>query len=238
MAPTVGTTSSNAIDPVREIGEICKREDIWLHVDAAMSGTAALCSEFRYILDGVELADSFCFNPHKWMFTNFDCDCFFVANRVALINTLCVLPEYLRNKETDAGTVFDYRDWHVQLGRRFRSLKLWFVIRHYGIEGLQHHVRRHVELAQEFASWIEEDPDFEIASPAPLNLVCFRHLAGDQANQQIMDCINQAGEAYLTHTRLDDRFTLRLCVGQTHTEARHVEHVWQLIKDQAAQLPA
>jgi aromatic-L-amino-acid decarboxylase len=235
VCATVGTTSSNAIDPVPEIGEICRREGIWLHVDAAMSGTAALCPEYRYILDGIELADSFCFNPHKWMFTNFDCDCFYVADRSALINTFCVLPEYLRNKETDAGTVIDYRDWHVQLGRRFRSLKLWFVIRHYGVEGLQHHIRQHVKLAQEFAGWVEEDPRFELASPAPLNLVCFRHLAGDEANQQIMEQINQDGEAYLTQTKLDDRFTLRLCIGQTNTEAEHVSKVWNLIMDQAEQ---
>ncbi len=235
VCATVGTTSSNAMDPVREIGEICQREGIWLHVDAAMSGTAALCPEYRYILDGIELADSFCFNPHKWMFTNFDCDCFYVADRSALINTFCVLPEYLRNKETDAGTVIDYRDWHIQLGRRFRSLKLWFVIRHYGVEGLQHHIRQHIQLAQEFAGWVQEDPRFELASPAPLNLVCFRHLAGDEANQQIMEQINQDGKAYLTHTKLDDRFTLRLCVGQANTEAKHVHNVWKLIKDQAEQ---
>jgi len=236
VCATVGTTSSNALDPVREIGEICSSEGIWLHVDAAMSGTAALCPEYRYILDGIELADSFCFNPHKWMFTNFDCDCFYVSDRAALINTFSVLPEYLRNKETEAGSVIDYRDWHVQLGRRFRSLKLWFVIRHYGVEGLQHHIRQHVKLAQEFAGWVAEHPQFELASPAPLNLVCFRHLAGDEANQQIMDGINQGGKAYLTHTKLDDRFTLRLCVGQTNTEARHVKQVWQLIQEEAEQL--
>ena len=236
VCATVGTTSSNALDPVRAIGEICAREGIWLHVDAAMSGTAALCPEFRYILDGLELADSFCFNPHKWMFTNFDCDCFFVADREALINTFSMLPEYLRNKETDAGTVIDYRDWHVQLGRRFRSLKLWFVIRHYGVEGLQQLVRQHVDLAQQFAGWVSDHPQFELASPAPLNLVCFRHTAGDEVTEQIMARINQSGQAYLTHTKLDERFTLRLCVGQTHTEARHVENVWRLIQDQAAQI--
>ena len=233
VCATVGTTSSNALDPVSEIAEICQREGIWLHVDAAMSGTAALCPEFRYILDGLELADSFCFNPHKWMFTNFDCDCFYVADRSALIDTFSVLPEYLRNKETDAGTVIDYRDWHVQLGRRFRSLKLWFVIRHYGIEGLQHHIRQHVRLAQEFAGWVAEHPDFELASPAPLNLVCFRHSTGDEINQQIMEQINRSGKAYLTHTKLDDQYTLRLCVGQTYTEARHVSQVWNLIKQTA-----
>ena len=238
VCATVGTTSSNALDPLVEIGEICQQEGIWMHVDAAMSGTAALCPEYRYILDGIQLADSFCFNPHKWMFTNFDCDCFYVADRAALVNTFSVLPEYLRNKETDAGSVIDYRDWHVQLGRRFRSLKLWFVIRHYGVEGLQHHIRQHINLAQQFAGWIAKHPDFELASPAPLNLVCFRHKAGDDANQQIMERINQGGEAYLTHTRLDDRLTLRLCVGQTNTQTRHVEQVWQLIKEQAGQVAA
>ncbi len=156
VSATIGTTSSNAIDPVRAIGEICREHKIWLHVDAAMSGTAALCPEFRWIHDGVELADSYCFNPHKWMFTNFDCDCFYVADRKALINTMSVLPEYLRNQATESGAVIDYRDWHIPLGRRFRALKLWFVIRHYGIEGLQHHVRRHVELAQQFASWVRQ----------------------------------------------------------------------------------
>ena len=142
VSATVGTTSSNAIDPVGKIGAICREHGIWLHVDAAMSGTAALCPEFRYLHDGLEFADSYCFNPHKWMFTNFDCDCFYVADRKALIQALSVLPEYLRNKATESGAVIDYRDWQIPLGRRFRSLKLWFVIRHYGVEGLQHHVRR------------------------------------------------------------------------------------------------
>jgi aromatic-L-amino-acid/L-tryptophan decarboxylase len=151
VCATIGTTSSNAIDPVRQIGEICQKENCWLHVDAAMAGTAMLCPEFRHLKDGVELADSYCFNPHKWMFTNFDCDVFWVANRNELINTFSILPEYLKNKATESGAVFDYRDWHVQLGRRFRSLKLWFVIRHYGIEGLQYHIRKHVEMAQNFA---------------------------------------------------------------------------------------
>ena len=132
VAATVGTTSSTAIDPLLEIGDICNKKNIWLHVDAAMAGTAALCPEFRWILNGLEKADSYCFNPHKWMFTNFDCDCFYVADRKTLIQTLSILPEYLRNQATESGAVIDYRDWHVPLGRRFRSLKLWFVIRHYG----------------------------------------------------------------------------------------------------------
>lgn len=236
VSATIGTTSSNAIDPIAEIGQICQEEDIWLHVDAAMSGTAAICPEFQYIHDGLELADSYCFNPHKWMFTNFDCDCYYVADRVALIQTLSVLPEYLRNKATESGAVIDYRDWHIPLGRRFRSLKLWFVIRHYGLEGLQHHIRLHVELAQKFSSWIEEDPNFELSAPVPLNLICFRHKDGDEFNRQLLDSLNTSGEIYLTHTSLKNRYTIRLCIGQTHTELRHVENAWQLIREHAAKL--
>jgi aromatic-L-amino-acid decarboxylase len=229
VCATVGTTSSNAIDPVPEIARICREHGIWLHVDAAMSGTAALCPEFRHIHAGVEHADSYCFNPHKWMFTNFDCDCFYVADRKALIQTLTVLPEYLRNQATESGAVIDYRDWQVPLGRRFRSLKLWFVIRHYGVEGLQHHIRQHIALAQQFAQWIREDDRFELAAPAPLNLVCFRLKAGDAANQQLLDRLNRSGELYLTHTKLNDRFTLRLCIGQTNTQERHVRRAWEII---------
>jgi aromatic-L-amino-acid decarboxylase len=233
VCATVGTTSSNAIDPVPEIGRICREAGLWLHVDAAMSGTAALCPEYRYLNAGMDLADSYCFNPHKWMFTNFDCDCFYVADRAALIKTLSVLPEYLRNKATESGAVIDYRDWHIQLGRRFRALKLWFVIRHYGVEGLRHHVRHHVELAQNFARWVEQDARFELAAPAPLNLVCFRHRAGDAVNQQLLDRLNASGRLYLTHTTLGGRHTLRICIGQTHTEARHVEAAWRMIQKTA-----
>jgi len=236
VCATVGTTSSNAIDPVAAIGRHCREQGIWLHVDAAMSGTAALCPEFRHIHNGLDFADSYCFNPHKWMFTNFDCDCFYVADRKSLIQALSVLPEYLRNKATESGAVIDYRDWQIPLGRRFRSLKLWFVIRHYGIEGLQHHVREHVRLAQEFAEWITKDNRFELAAPAPLNLVCFRHKAGDAATQTLMDRLNRSGDLYLTHTRLDDKLTLRFCIGQTNTKARHVEHAWQRIQEEAAKL--
>src|SRR2546425_207619 len=238
VCATVGTTSSNAIDPVPEIGRICREHNLWLHVDAAMSGTAALCPEFRHIHDGLELADSYTFNPHKWMFTNFDCNCFYVADRKALIQTLSVLPEYLRNKATESGAVIDYRDWQIPLGRRFRSLKLWFVIRHYGVEGLQYHIRRHVELAQRFAQWVRKDNRFELAVPAPLNLVCFRHKGGDKINQTLMDHLNRSGDLYLTHTRLNDRLTLRFCVGQTNTASRHVEHAWKRIQEEAANLEA
>ncbi len=238
VCATVGTTSSNAMDPIPQIAEICRQHNLWLHVDAAMSGTAALCPEFRYLQNGVELADSYNFNPHKWMFTNFDCNCFWVADRKALIQTLSILPEYLRNQATESGAVIDYRDWHIQLGRRFRSLKLWFVIRHYGVEGLQHHIRRHVELAQRFADWVrrDNDKDFELAAPVPLNLVCFRHKAGDAANQTIMDRLNRSGDLFLTHTKLKGKLTLRLCVGQTNTEAKHVERAWKRIREESQKL--
>jgi aromatic-L-amino-acid decarboxylase len=233
VAATIGTTSSNAIDPVPAIAAVSAERDAWLHVDGAMAGTAALCPEFRHLHDGLDRADSYCFNPHKWMLTNFDCSCFYVADRRALTNALSILPEYLRNQATDAGAVIDYRDWQVPLGRRFRALKLWFVIRHYGIEGLRAHVRRHVELARQFAAWVAADPDFEIAAPAPLNLVCFRHRGGDAVNERLLTALNDSGRLYLTHTKLDGRFTLRCCIGQSHTEGRHVRAAWDLIRETA-----
>ena len=233
VCATVGTTSSNAMDPIPQIGEVARRHNLWLHVDAAMSGTAMVCPEFRHLQNGVELADSYNFNPHKWMGANFDCSCFWVADRNALIQTLSILPEYLRNQATESGAVIDYRDWHIQLGRRFRSLKLWFLIRHYGIEGLQHNVREHVRLAQQFADWVRSDSRFELASPAPLNLVCFRHKGGDAANQTIMDRLNKSGDLFLTHTKLNGKLTLRLSVGQMHTQERHVENAWKRIREEA-----
>ncbi len=236
IAATVGTTSSNAIDPLPAIGKICNENNVWLHVDGAMAGTAAICPEYRWIHQGLEMADSYCFNPHKWMFTNFDCDCFYVADRNILIQTLSILPEYLRNQATESGAVIDYRDWHIPLGRRFRALKLWFVLRYYGIIGLQYHIRRHVELAQEFAAWLENDDRFEIAVSPPLNLVCFRHRAGDEFNRSLLDHLNRSGDLYLTHTTMHDQFTLRFCVGQTHTRRRHVVNAWRKITEAASEL--
>lgn len=229
VSATLGTTSSNGFDPLEEIGPICREEKLWLHVDGAMCGTAGLCPEFRHLFKGLEFSDSYCFNPHKWMFTNFDCDCFFVADRVALIKTLSILPEYLRNQATESGAVIDYRDWQVPLGRRFRALKLWFVIRHYGVEGLQYHIRHHVEMAQQFAGWVKNSSEFELMAPAPLNLVCFRHRSGDAFNQKLMARLNQGGQIYLTHTMLNGTYVLRFCVGQTHTEMEQVKGAWELI---------
>jgi len=233
IGATVGTTSSNGLDPVGAIGAIAQRHGLWLHVDAAMSGTAALCEEYRFIHDGLESADSYCFNPHKWMLTNFDCDCFYIADRAALINALSVLPEYLRNQASESGRVFDYRDWQVPLGRRFRALKLWFVIRHYGMRGLQAHVRHHIALAQEFASWVRADRRFEILAPHPLTLVCFAHRDGDAMTQRILDRVNASGRMYVTHTKLRDRVAIRMSIGATLTQRRHVEQAWRWIRDAA-----
>jgi aromatic-L-amino-acid/L-tryptophan decarboxylase len=237
VCATVGTTSSMAVDPVAEIGRVCReaggRSPIWLHVDAAMAGTAALCPEHRWLHDGLEHADSYCFNPHKWMFTAFDCDCFWVRDRAALVRSLSVLPEYLRNEATESGRVIDYRDWQVPLGRRFRALKLWFVLRCYGLEGLRAQVRRHVELAETFASWVAADERFELVTPRVLNLVCFRWRGSDEASQMLLERLNASGALYLTHTRLGDRYALRLAIGQTRTEEHHVRAAWERIQAEA-----
>ena len=238
VSATVGTTSSGAVDPVRAIGEVCRREGVWLHVDAAHAGSATICPEHRGLIDGVEFADSYTFNPHKWLLTNFDCNCFWVADRAALIGALSILPEYLRNRATTSGEVIDYRDWHVPLGRRFRALKLWFVIRHYGAEGLRAHVRRSVALADWFAAQVEASDGFELAAPVSVGLVCFRHRAGDAFNQALMDRLNRSGALHLTHTRLDDRLVLRLAVGGPATRREHVEAAWTRIVEAAGETSA
>ena len=233
VCATVGTTSSGAVDPLRAIGEICRRENVWLHVDAAHAGSATICPEHRGLIDGVEHADSYTFNPHKWLLTNFDCNCFWVADRAALIDALSVLPEFLRNRATESGEVIDYRDWHVPLGRRFRALKLWFVVRHYGADGLRSHVRRCVELAEWFAAQVRASEEFELAAPVSVGLVCFRHREGDAFNQTLMDRLNQSGALYLTHTRLDERLVLRLAVGAPATRREHIEAAWRRIAETA-----
>lgn len=236
VCATVGTTSSLAVDPLAAIGPVAAAHGAWLHVDSAMSGTAALCPEFRGMNAGLEQADSYVFNPHKWMFTSFDCSCFFVRDREPLLAALSILPEYLRNRATLSGAVIDYRDWQIPLGRRFRALKLWFVIRHYGVEGLRAHIRRHVELAAGFAAQLAGDRRFELAAPVALNLVCFRHRGGDESNMRLMERLNAGGSLYLSHTRLNERIALRLCVGQSHTEAEHVNRAWQCIQAEADRL--
>ena len=226
---TIGTTSSGAVDPLREIGAICQRYGLWLHVDAAMFGTAAICDEFRWINQGSQFAQSYCFNPHKWMLTNFDCSCLFVADRMALINTLRLVPEYLESSAGDPDSVTDYRDWQIPLGRRFRALKLWFVIRSFGAEKLRNIVRNHVVMANELAEWITASELFELAAPPSLNLICFRHLAGDEVTARIESDLNASGRVYLTGTTLNGRRALRICIGQMNTQPSHVRQTWDQI---------
>lgn len=230
VVATVGTTSSMAVDPLPAIGEICWREGIWLHVDAAMAGTAALCPELRGVHAGLELADSYLVNPHKWMLVNFDCTAFWVRERAALVGALSVLPEYLKNAATASGAVFDYRDWQVPLGRRFRALKLWCVLRSYGLEALRAHVRRTVAQARRFAEWVAADDRFELAAPLGLALVCFRQRGPDEPNEQLLQRLNTSGELFLSHTKLDGRYVLRLALGVEATEDRHVEAAWAAIQ--------
>ena len=227
---TVGTTSTGAVDPIAEIGQLCQREAVWLHVDAAMSGTAAVCPEFRHIHDGLPLADSYCFNPHKWMFTNFDCDCFYVADRSALINTLSILPEYLKNQASQSGAVIDYRDWQIPLGRRFRALKLWFVIRSFGVDGIRERIREHVRISRLFAELVNGDERFELVADAGLNLICFRLADSDDANRRLLTRLNDSGKLYLTHTQVGGQFVLRMSIGQMQTEEAHVRQAWELIQ--------
>jgi aromatic-L-amino-acid decarboxylase len=240
VVATVGTTSSTAVDPLGPIAEISRRHGIWLHVDAAYAGTAAIAPEFRQLFAGMEQADSLVFNPHKWMLVNFDCSAYFVRDLDALLRTFQITPEYLRTLH-DAKVV-NFRDWGIQLGRRFRALKIWFVIRSYGVEGLRAVVRKHVALARELAQWIEDTPGFELMAPVPFGLVCFRYRpsslatddpAVDDLNQALLARVNSTRRVHLTHTQLNGRYTIRLVIGQWLTEREHVEEVWRLIKSES-----
>jgi aromatic-L-amino-acid decarboxylase len=238
VVATVGTTSSTAIDPVPAIAGICRRHGVWLHVDAAYAGAAAIVPELRWVLDGVSDADSLVLNPHKWLLTNFDCTAYYVRDPGALVAAFQASPEYLRTAYDPE--VANFREWGIQLGRRFRALKLWFVLRSYGVEGLQAMIRRHVALARELEGWIREDPAFELMAPVPLGLVCFRHRrAGldqaelDQLNARLLARVNASRRVFLTHTRLGGRYAIRLVVGQRTTERRHVEEAWRLLREAA-----
>jgi aromatic-L-amino-acid decarboxylase len=226
VVASVGTTGTGAVDPVRELATIAHEHAAWLHVDAAWAGVAAVCPELRWLNDGVEFADSYGTNPHKWLLTSFDCHTFWVADRATLVGAMSILPEYLRNQATESGAVIDYRDWHVPLGRRFRALKLWAVIRWYGASGLREHIRGHVELAQEFASWVAADERFELVAPHPLSLVTFRLRAGDDATRALMERVNAGGRLYLTHTAVNGQVVLRFAIGSPQTQRRHIEAAW------------
>jgi aromatic-L-amino-acid decarboxylase len=239
---TVGSTSSTAVDPLPAIVEVCRRHNVWLHVDAAYAGTAAIVPELRHLFAGMEEADSVVLNPHKWMLVNLHCTAYFVRDRESLLRTFQATPEYLRTAQ-DA-EVTNFRDWGIQLGRRFRALKLWFVIRSYGVEALRRLVRTHVALARELASWIESSENFELMAPVPFGLVCFRYRPSgmtdgaeiDRVNQALLTRVNSSRRVYLTHTQLGGRYAIRLVVGQRQTERSHIEEAWRLLQESADSL--
>lgn len=242
IVATIGTTGSTAIDPLEQIATIAEKHGIWLHVDAAFAGTALLLEEFRWMIKGIEKVDSFVFNPHKWMFTNFDCSAYFVKDKDVLINTFSVNPEYLRTKSS--GMVNDYRDWGIPLGRRFRALKLWFVIRSFGVNGLQEKIRTHIAIAEKLETWINADENFEMVTPRTLNLLCFRFKPSNiddldilnEINEQLKDMLNTSGKIYLSHTKLNGKYTLRMVTAQTNVTEEHVIKAWELIRVTSGQL--
>jgi aromatic-L-amino-acid decarboxylase len=240
---TVGTTSTTSIDPVSDIAEICGVEEMWLHVDGSYGGVAAVSPKFRHVLRGVERADSLVVNPHKWLFTPIDCSAFYTRRPDVLKRAFSLVPEYLVTREQD--DVVNLMDYGVQLGRRFRALKLWMVIRAFGAEGLAARIERHCELAREFESWVAADADWELSAPVPFSLVCFRYAPRgmseperDRANQEILERVNQSGEVYLSHTRLNGAFVIRLAIGNIRTELRNVERAWGLLREAATAIPA
>ena len=233
VCSAVGSTGTTSIDPVRPIGEIAASEGMWHHVDAAYAGASMICPEFREHQDGLELADSYTFNAHKWLATNFDCSIFWVADRRPLIETLSIVPPYLRDEASASGQVIDYRDWHVPLGRRFRALKLWWVLRSFGVEGLQEMIRAHVGWARDLTDRIDADPRIETIAPTVWGLVSFRHVAGDDATAELVDAINDTGWAYVTPSEVDGRAFIRVSIGSTWTTERHVERLWSVIDDNA-----
>lgn len=237
VVSALGTTGTTAIDPIDEISDICLEYGIWHHVDAAYAGTALIVPEMRWMAKGADKADSFVFNPHKWMFTNFDCTAYYVKDPVALINTFAILPDYL--KTSVDGAVKNYRDWGIQLGRRFRALKLWFVIREMGVEEMRRIIRNQIALGDWLAKEVESHTDFELLAPVPLNTLCFRFKPDedepvlDALNQQIMERINKTGKLFFMQMVLDGRFSLRLAFGNMNVERRHVENAWNMIQQEA-----
>ena len=236
VVATIGTTGSTAIDPLKEIGQICSKYEIFLHVDAAYAGTALLLPELRWMNEGIEHADSFVFNPHKWMFTNFDCSAFYVQDEALLVRTFEIMPEYLKTPEDER--VKNYRDWGIPLGRRFRALKLWFVMRSFGIEGLQEKIRQHLQFAQHLKQKMEQHDHFEVMAPVPLNTICFRFHPGyiddqkklNELNEKLLEQIQKSGKLFLTHTKLDGKYTIRIVLGNTNLKKHHVDKAWKLIQ--------
>jgi aromatic-L-amino-acid decarboxylase len=235
VVATVGTTSTTSIDPVEPIAEICNKYNLWLHIDAAYAGVAAMLPEMKWITKGWERADSIVINPHKWMFTPMDLSVYFTSKPEILKRAFSLVPEYLKTKQDDE--VENLMDYGIQLGRRFRSLKLWFIIRYFGVEGLAERIRNHIKLAKEFADWIENEKDFELMAPVPFSTVCFRANPGNKSeqelnelNEKLLEKINSSGKLFLSHTKLNGKFVIRLTLGSIRHERRHVVEAWELIK--------
>jgi len=233
---SIGTTGTTAIDPIKPIVDICKKYNIWLHIDAAYAGTALVLEEYRWMIDGMEDADSFVFNPHKWMFTNFDCSAYYVKDKCTLLNTFEIMPEYLKTKFDKE--VNNYRDWGIPLGRRFRALKLWFVIRNYGVEGIKERIKEHISMSRELAKKIDAHPDFEQLVPLNFNMICFRYHPNDISdpdelnalNEKFLNSLNDTGEVYMTHTKVKGQYTIRMVIGQTYVQQHHVDKAWDIIQ--------
>ena len=242
VVASIGTTGVGAVDPIKKIATLCKEFDIFLHIDAAWAGAAMILPEHRSMADGIELADSIVINPHKWLLTNFDCSAHFVKDPTALTSTLSILPEYLKSKESE--DIIDYRDWSIPLGRRFRALKLWFVIRYYGVEGLQKMIRKHIEFASQVEEWINDSKNFELVAPRSLSLLNFRLLSKqsgkvldiDKLNLKLLNDLNDSGTTYFTQNRVRGHFAIRWSIGQTNTELRHVKDAWAQIQQTASSI--
>ena len=244
VVATVGTTSTTSVDPLPEIAALCQREGLWLHVDGAYAGMAAILPEMRHVLAGCDQADSIVVNPHKWLFTPIDCSAFYCRRPDVLRRAFSLVPEYLRTAEGEAERVRNLMDYGVQLGRRFRALKLWFVIRAFGQEGLAARLRQHIRLAQQFAAWVDASPDFERLAPTPFSTVCFRfhppklsdEVELNRLNEALLEAVNATGQVYLSHTKLNGRYTLRLAIGNLRTTEAHVARAWELVQREAARL--
>lgn len=242
LCATVGTTSTTAIDPIETLADVANNYGIWMHVDAAYGGSACICPEFRDYLNGIERADSLSLSPHKWLLSYLDCCCLWVRKPSLLVNALSTNPEYLSNKQSESSSVVDFKDWQVGTGRRFKSLRLWMIMRSYGVANLQSHIRRHVHMAKMFEGFVKSDPRFEIVVPSKFALVCFRLISPtnkdgsgqtETLNQKLLELVNSTGQIYMTHTKVGGEYVLRFAVGATLTEERHVVSAWKLIKEGA-----
>jgi len=241
VVATVGTTSTTSVDPVDEIAVICEKYNLWLHIDAAYAGVTAMIPEMKWVTKGWERADSIVINPHKWMFTPMDLSIYFTRKPDILKQAFSLVPEYLKTKQDDE--VENLMDYGIQLGRRFRSLKLWFIIRYFGVEGLAGRIKQHIDLAQEFAKWIDDEKDFERMAPVPFSTVCFRYNPGNKSelelnklNEKLLEEINSSGKIFLSHTKLNGKFVIRLTIGSIRHEKRHIEEAWKLIKECSGKL--